>query len=194
MRMLAERLGSGTAMLYRHVASKAEILAYVVDRVLGELGRDETDATGLTWQQVCTRGADGFYRLLSAHPNVVPLVVSQVPVGPNGLRLRERLIAVLLSSGFPPRLAARAYTTIAHYVIGFASQQRAAGAPESAESVDLLRFYHDLDAKLYPATIKVAEYLPGASADDEFHFGLNLVISGLDLERRGHSVTKKTTK
>ncbi|NVL31978.1 helix-turn-helix transcriptional regulator [Pseudomonas syringae pv. actinidiae] len=36
MRMLAERLGSGTATLYRHFASKDEILIYVVDSVLGE--------------------------------------------------------------------------------------------------------------------------------------------------------------
>ena len=194
MRMLAERLGSGTATLYRHVASKAEILAYVVDRVLGELDSHDRGATETTWQQTCTRSAESFYRLLRAHPNVVPLVVSQVPVGPNGLRLRERVIAVLLNSGFAPRLAARAYTTIAHYVIGFVAQQHAAGAPESSQSTDLLRFYQELDAKLFPATVKVAEYLPGTSADDEFHFGLNLVIAGLDLERRGPLVAKKTTK
>jgi AcrR family transcriptional regulator len=183
MRMLAKRLRSGTATLYRHVASKAEILAYVVDRVLGEVVVDDGNAAGQPWQQACVQIANGLYRVLNAHPNVNPLLISQVPVGPNGLKARERAISVFLANGFPPDLAARAYTTVAHYVIGFAIQQRA-GAPESQESMELRRFYRRLDAKTYPATIKVAEYLPGTSVDDEFHFGLKLIVDGLDFAWR----------
>ena len=184
MRMLAGRLRSGTATLYRHVTSKAEILAYVVDGVLGELTADDGDGSRQTWQQVCVRIAEELYRVLNAHPKLIPLLVSQVPIGPNGLMVRERRIAAFLSKGFPPELAARAYTTIAHYAVGFAIQQHAASAPKSRESADLLSFYRKLDAKGYPATIKVAEYLSGASVDDEFHFGLKMVIDGLDLALR----------
>lgn len=195
MRMLADRLRSGTATLYRHVTGKAEILAYVVDRVLGELTLDEGGAPGQTWQQACARIAQGLCRVLSAHPKLVPLLVSQVPIGPNGLKARERAIAVFLANGFPPKLAARAYTTIAHYVIGFAIQQHAAGAPESQESADLRRFYRKLDPKAYPATIKVADYVTGRSADDEFQFGLKMVIDGLNLARpslrRGKDLYKR---
>ena len=43
MRLLADRLGSGTATLYRHLAGKDELMAYVVDRILGEVDV-ETDA------------------------------------------------------------------------------------------------------------------------------------------------------
>ena len=52
MRLLANRLGSGTATLYRHLASKDELMAYVVDRILGEVAI-ETDGGTLndtTWQ------------------------------------------------------------------------------------------------------------------------------------------------
>src|ERR1700704_6791191 len=52
MRLLADRLGSGTATLYRHLASKDELMAYVVDRILGEVDI-ETDADTpitTTWQ------------------------------------------------------------------------------------------------------------------------------------------------
>jgi AcrR family transcriptional regulator len=184
MRMLADRLRSGTATLYRHVASKAEILAYVVDRVLGELTADDGDASRQTWQQACVRIAEELYRVLNAHSKLIPLLVSQVPIGPNGLTARERGIAAFLTKGFPPELAARAYTTMAHYVVGFAIQQHAAGVAAPRESANLRRFYRKLDAKVYPATIKVAEYLPGACVDDEFHFGLKMVIDGLDLARR----------
>ena len=37
MRSLAQRLGSGTATLYRHFANRAELVAMVVDRMLGEV-------------------------------------------------------------------------------------------------------------------------------------------------------------
>ena len=59
MRVLADRLGSGTATLYRHLAGKDELMVYVVDRILGEVDV-ETDAdtlTSTTWQEATARGA-----------------------------------------------------------------------------------------------------------------------------------------
>src|SRR5438477_1281992 len=57
MRLLADRLGSGTATLYRHFAGKDELMVYVVDRILGEVDVD-ADARalgGTTWQQAVSR-------------------------------------------------------------------------------------------------------------------------------------------
>jgi len=181
MRMLAERLESGTATLYRHFASKDEILTYLVDRVLGELQTGKTSA-GKTWQQACTAIAEELYRVLSAHPNIVSLLVSQIPVGPNGLRLREHGLAVLLANGFSPRLASRAYATLAHYVLGFAIQRHASGP--TADDADFVHFFRRLDPKAYPATLKVAPYLSDIPLDEEFRFGLKLIIDGLDAARQ----------
>jgi AcrR family transcriptional regulator len=184
LRMLAERLESGTATLYRHAASKAEIFAYVVDRFLGSVPLGNADLSKLTWQQGISGVALVLYRLLRAHPNMVPLLVSQVPIGPNALKNRERALQVLLNNGFSPSLAARAYTTVAHYVIGFAIQQKGAGVPGSVESGELARFYRTLDQTSFPATFKLAEHLPGTSVDDEFLFGLQLIVDGLNVKRQ----------
>ena len=62
MRLLADRLGSGTATLYRHLANKDELMAYVVDRILGEVAI-ETESDSLndtTWQHAIARGAGAF--------------------------------------------------------------------------------------------------------------------------------------
>ena len=40
MRSLAQRLESGTATLYRHFANRSELVAMVVDRMLGEVDLD----------------------------------------------------------------------------------------------------------------------------------------------------------
>jgi AcrR family transcriptional regulator len=186
MRLLADRLGSGTATLYRHLASKDELMAYVVDRILGEVDI-ESDADrlgGTTWQHATARGASAFYRVLKNHPNALPLLVSQVPVGPNALSNRERSLAALLGCGFPPDLAARAYTAVAHYVLGFALQQHGPGAPQQEDAASLRDFYLALDAKTYPATFAAADELTSVPLGDEFRFGLQLLFEGIERARK----------
>ena len=186
MRLLADRLGSGTATLYRHLASKDELMAYVVDRILGEVDI-ETDADSLsttTWQEATARGASAFYEVLKNHPNALPLLVAQVPVGPNALAHRERSVAVLLACGFPLDLAARAYTAVAHYVVGFTLQQHTQGAPGQEDAARLRDFYRALDAKSYPATVAAADELTSVPLSEEFRFGLQLVLDGIELARK----------
>ena len=186
MRLLADRLGSGTATLYRHLASKDELMVYVVDRILGEVDI-ETDADTLsttTWQEATARGASASYEVLKSHPNALPLLVSQVPVGPNALANRERSVAVLLTCGFPLDLAARAYTAVAHYVVGFALQQHDPGPPQREEAAKLRDFYRALDANTYPATVAAADELTSVPLDEEFRFGVQLVLDGIELARK----------
>ena len=109
--------------------------------------------------------------VLKNHPNALALLVAQVPVGPNALSHRERSLAVLLSCGFPVDLAARAYTAVAHYVVGFALQQHAPGAPQPGDAARLRDFYRALDADVYPATVAAADDLTSVPLDDEFGSG-----------------------
>jgi len=186
MRLLADRLGSGTATLYRHFAGKDELMVYVVDRILGEVDieTDSDTLCGTTWQQAIARGASAFSKVLQNHPNALPLLVSQVPVGPNALLNRERSVAVLLACGFPLDLAARAYTAVAHYVVGFALQQHAPGAPQREDAAKLRDFYRALNANTYPATVAAADELTSVPLDEEFRFGLQLVLDGIELARK----------
>ncbi len=186
MRLLADRLGSGTATLYRHLASKDELMFYVVDRILGEVDIDvDTDALSSTaWQHATARGASAFYEVLRSHPSALPLLVSQVPVGPNALVNRERSLAVLLACGFPLDLAARAYTAVANYVVGFVLQQHAPGAPQPHDATRLRNLYLGLDAETYPATVAAAGELTSVPRDEEFRFGLQLLLDGIERARK----------
>lgn len=193
MRMLAERLESGTATLYRHVASKDEILAYVADRVLGKIEIAQGERGIATWQEASLMGGNAFYRLLCKYPHIAPLLASQIPLGPNGLRLREDQIALLLASGFTPELAARAYVSIGHYVLGFAIQRHAAeSTAERQARKDLERFFTKLDTQEFPATSRIATQLATLSTEEEFIFGLRLIIDGLELALQRDGVSKKT--
>ncbi|MFD4530251.1 TetR/AcrR family transcriptional regulator [Streptomyces sp. NPDC058470] len=184
LRMLADALGSGTATLYRHFASKDELLAHVVDRILGDVRVDPASLEGLTWREATVAGAEAFYDTLCRHPHALPLLVEQVPVGPNGLRNRERIIGLLLAFGFSVDLAARAFTAIGHYVVGFAIQQHGPGAARPEDRPQLLDFYRSLDPAAYPATAAAAEELTGVPLREEFRFGLDLLLDGLEHVRK----------
>ncbi|MDR3654496.1 MAG: TetR/AcrR family transcriptional regulator [Mycobacterium sp.] len=175
MRALAQRLDSGTATLYRHFASRAEVIAQVVDRVFGAVEFDDAELGAMTWQQACKAAACTMFDALRRHRNVAPLLAEDVPIGPHAMAVRERMIAVLLDNGFPPPLAARSYATLARYVLGFAIQLSTAGDLDDAR---LSGVFHALDSQLFPATVAVAGSLP-VPLDEEFAFGLDLIVEGL---------------
>jgi uncharacterized membrane protein (DUF4010 family) len=118
----------------------------------------------MTWQEAGKTAACAMFDALRSHPKVAPLLAEDVPIGPNAMAAREALIAMLLDNGFPPALAARSYAMLARYVLGFAIQLT--GARGDLDDAGLARVFHDLDSLPVPL-------------DDEFEFGLELIIDGL---------------
>jgi len=179
MRTLAQRLDSGTATLYRAVANRAELIAHVVDRVLGEVEFDPEVGRGGDWQQACLLAGQATFDALSRHRGVAPLLIEQVPTGPNAMVHREHFLALLLDNGFSHEAAARAYATIARYVLGFAVQLHGHGTAANPDAAGVSAFYHQLDPALFPATRTVADSLPTSTLEEEFAFGLRLIVVGL---------------
>lgn len=186
MRSLAQHLGSGTATLYRHFASRSELAAMVVDRMLGDLHLDPR-ATGaglaaLPWQEACISFAQDMFDALARHGNVAPLLIGLVPMGPNALAQRERILSVLLAAGFPPATAALAYASLSRYALGFAIQLTGSQAEqaEQSEQAELSAKFRELDPSQYPATVAVADHLPVPLAE-EFAFGLQRIVAGLEV-------------
>ncbi|OBK45233.1 TetR/AcrR family transcriptional regulator C-terminal domain-containing protein [Mycobacterium sp. 1081908.1] len=181
MRSLAQRLGSGTATLYRHFANRSELVAAMVDRMLGEAGLDADTLAAMSWQQGCISFAQNMFEALGRHGNVASLLIGYVPMGPNALAQRERILSLLLDNGFPPVVAAHAYATLSRYVLGFAIQR--SGSTAAEQDAELTAAFRALDPSRYPATVAVADDLP-VPLDEEFAYGLRLVVAGL--ERLGH--------
>ncbi|WP_211294073.1 TetR/AcrR family transcriptional regulator [Lentzea kentuckyensis] len=182
MRTLAQRLESGTATLYRHFTNRAVLIGHVVDRVLGEVELDAPALAEMGWDRACQAVAQAMFDTLGRHRKVAPLLIEQTPIGPNAMMLRERCLAVLLDGGLSPSLAARAYATLARYVLGFAIQL--AGSGNGAEQERVSAYFHDLSPADFPATLAVADSLP-VPLEDEFSFGLELIIDGLRRQSSG---------
>lgn len=173
MRSLAQRLGSGTATLYRHFANRAELVAMVVDRMLGEVAV----ANVRPWNQACITFAHSMFEALGRHGNAASLLIGHVPMGPNAMAQREFVLSVLLDAGFSVESAAHAYATLSRYILGFAMQVSSSTVTEQSDAAAAEGFGR-LDPASYPATVAVAEHLPVPLAE-EFSFGLQLLIAGL---------------
>jgi AcrR family transcriptional regulator len=184
MRLLAERLKTGTATLYRHVSGKDELMVYVLDSRMAEIvdAYDEVTAPPRTWREGLERVAFAYRRFLAAHPNVLPLLVGRLPIGPHALTIRERSLAALTERGFSQGLAARAFTTILQYVVGSAVTQTGSPAPDEAPAIR--DYYRSLDAAAYPHVAAAADALTRTPAEAGFVEGLEIVLDGIDRIRR----------
>ncbi|WP_431236257.1 TetR/AcrR family transcriptional regulator (plasmid) [Mycolicibacterium psychrotolerans] len=190
MRNLAQRLDSGTATLYRHFTGRADLIAQVVDNILADAHVAEETLEDMPWQEACDVLAHKLFDVFRRHPHVAPLLVEQIPTGPNAMIQRERTIAVLLKSGFPPPLAAQACATLARFVLGFAAQLRSPGADAAGSAEE----WQTLDAQTFPATASVADYLP-VPLEQEFAFGLTLLLYGLErVTRQGAKPARRRVK
>jgi AcrR family transcriptional regulator len=176
MRSLAQRLGSGTATLYRHFGSRSELVASLVDQMIGEI--EMRSIASLPWQQACMSFAHGMFDALGRHGNAASLLIGHVPVGPHARAHRELVLSVLLDNGFAPAAAAHAYATVSRYVLGFAIQV-SASTDGASKDTEISAAFHQLDPTRYPATTAVADELP-VSLEDEFEFGLRLIVAGLE--------------
>jgi AcrR family transcriptional regulator len=173
MRNLAQRMDSGTATLYRHFTGRADLVAQVVDSVLAEAHVADEALAGMAWQQACETLAHSLFDVFRRHPNIAPLLIEQIPMGPNAMAQREQTIALLLRSGFAAPLAAQACATVARYVLGFATQMSPPDARSGGDEV-----WPTLDPQTFPAIASVADHLP-VPLEQEFAFGLKLLIEGL---------------
>ncbi|MDN4473049.1 TetR/AcrR family transcriptional regulator C-terminal domain-containing protein [Demequina zhanjiangensis] len=180
LREVARVLSSSTSTLYRHVSGRAALVDLVIDRMIGEVDLREETYSDIAWDDACRALATSFFEALSRHGAAAGLLVGSIPMGPNGMALRERLLDALMGAGFPPETCARAMASLAHYCVGFAMQ-----SPAEREERDSSGASGALAATRAagPRLASVAEYLP-RPLHDEFAFGLDMLLRGLAATRQ----------
>ena len=180
MRSLAQELGVKPMSLYHHVASKEEILDGIIDVVFSEIELPSADAD---WRSEMRHRAISARSVLRRHPWATPLMESRTNPGPATLRQHDSVLGTLRRAGFSIRMAAHAFSLLDSYVHGFALQEAALPFdPETAGDVAeaiLARF----PSQKYPhlAELTTEHVLkPGYDYGNEFEFGLDLVLDGLE--------------
>jgi AcrR family transcriptional regulator len=180
MRSLAQELDVKPMSLYHHVANKAEILDGIIDVVFGEIGLPPADAD---WKSAMRHRAISARRVLARHPWATPLMESRTNPGPATLEHHDAVIGTLRRAGFSIQMTAHAYSLLDSYIYGFALEEAGLPfdretAPEVAETM-MAKF--PVGAYPYLAELATEHVLqPGYDYGNEFEFGLELILDGLD--------------
>jgi AcrR family transcriptional regulator len=184
IRQLAEMLEVAPMALYRHVANKEDLVDAMVDVVFSEIG---VPAGGGDWRSAMRRRAIAVRDALMRHRWAIGLMESRRRPGPANLRHHDAVIGRLRAAGFSVEMAAHAYSVLDSYIYGFAltKMNLPFGASEEVAEVaeTMLQPFPDNE---YPNLVEfMNEHVmkPGYEYGDEFEYGLELILDGLDAAR-----------
>ena len=180
IRSLAKELGAKPMSVYYHVANKDEILAALIDIVFSEI---QLPVPGGDWRSEMRKRASSAREVLGRHRWAIGLLESRTDPGPANLRHHDTVIATLQTAGFSAELTAHTYALIDSYVYGSALQEAALPFQAPDRDGDVVESIMNRMAEgEYPHLVRMATsyYLqPGYDFGDEFGFGLDLILDGI---------------
>jgi AcrR family transcriptional regulator len=180
MRKLAGALGVQAMSLYNHVDNKDDLLDGMVDVVFSEIDLPATDAG---WRTAMRRRAGAVRDALARHPWATALMELRTSPGPASLRHAEAVLDYLRTEGFSVEDATHAYWLLDSYIYGFAIQEARLpfGTPEQLAEM-AATVLPRITAAEYPRLNEAAAAALASGSDytDEFEFGLDLILDGLE--------------
>lgn len=183
MRKVAEAMDTGAASLYWYVGSKDGLLDLMLDEVIGEF--DIPDPRPERWQEQLREVARTMRRTISRHRDIVRISIGRTPMGPNAVRVSEKVLAILRSGGVPDRVAVQSYLLLLSVVNGFTMDEAGASiaSDDSPEPVDIATAVRDYFASLpdsdFPNLRQVAEHFAITDQDARFELLINLFVDGI---------------
>ncbi len=112
---------------------------------------------------------------------------SRTTPGPATLRHHDSVIGTLRTAGFSIELAAHAFSALDSYIYGFVLQETSLPFDTAEETAQVAQaIMAQFSASEYPHLTEMAvEHVlqPGYDYGDEFEFGLDLILDGLERAR-----------
>lgn len=190
MRSLGQRLGAGATSLYRHVASKDELIELVVDEVYGELEIPEVTVPA-AWRVAMHITAHSLRQTGLRHMWLMG-VLGQVGLnylGPNVVAMTGRGLAILTTAGFDTNEAARVMSTMSSYVIGITSAEAGWLGALRRQGIDEDEWYRTAGPQMVQSAGDAAlaevyqEHLgknPAEARLESFVYGLDLILDSVE--------------
>jgi AcrR family transcriptional regulator len=184
MRQLAEMLQVAPMALYRHIAHKDDLIDAMIEVVFSEIG---LPSGGADWKTAMRERALSL-RDVPARPRwAIGLMESRRHPGPANLRHHDAVIGKLRAAGLDIAMAAHAYSVLDSYIYGFATTKMNLPFDTSTEVAAVAKdMLEPFPANEYPNLVEfVTEHAmkPGYDYGDEFEYGLDLILDGLERDR-----------
>ncbi|MCB1517395.1 MAG: TetR/AcrR family transcriptional regulator C-terminal domain-containing protein [Hyphomicrobiaceae bacterium] len=190
MRKLAQGLGVEAMSLYHHVSNKEAILNEMVDWIFGEFRLPTTEEP---WKETLRARAISAHDVLVSHPWAIHVIETRRDPGPLTLQHHEAVLACLRHGGFSVPLTAHAYALLDSHIYGFVMQEMTLPFRTYEEVEELAEhILAQMPEELFPSFTELTrEYIlkPGYAYANEFAFGLDLILDGLERAKESEQMT-----
>ena len=181
MRRIGRELGVEAMSLYNHVEDKEDILDRVTEMVMAKF---EIPAPTGDWVADMKTAAHEWRWVLRLHPNVMRLLAERhKPLESlDSFRPMEAALEVISRGGFSMREVVQAFNAFGGYIMGFVMMEQGLMLGRShehglePEADELVRALAQADL---PWLLEALPHFVECSTDEQFNFGLDLLIEGL---------------
>jgi AcrR family transcriptional regulator len=181
MPKLGRALGADPTAVYRHFASKDDLVLAIADRLIAEAMEGLTPSE--CWVETLIDTTRRLRRTYRAHPAAASLSSFRTTQRPAEIRVVDVLLDVVFQAGFEGYEAVVVYRSLGDFALAFCGSEAALAAlPEPAQASDRAAWTHTyraVDRAEYPHIWQVRDELPLVTDDDIFESILAIVIAGL---------------
>jgi AcrR family transcriptional regulator len=184
MRNLAHALDAAPMSLYRHFANKEQLLDGMIDVVFSEI---YSPIIGSAWKTELRKRGVSVRDGLRRHPWAVGLMETRTSPGPASAGHHNATLGCLREAGFAFREAVHAYSLLDAYTYGFALQEKTIPFETPEQSAEMATVTVGERGSEYPYLGEmVNEFATSGGYDytEEFEFGLDLILDGLERYKR----------
>ena len=188
MRRLAEELGVEAMSLYHHVPNKDAILDGMVDLIFEEIS---LPATGVDWRSAMRQRAASVRSVLLRHPWALRVMESRATPGQATLAHHDAVLGCLRAGGLSLQLTAHAYAVLDSYIYGFIHTELSLPFQTTEQTHEVAAaIFARMPKGMFPHLTELTlqhVLKPGYAYGNEFDFGLELILDGLERAREGES-------
>ncbi|MFQ6396808.1 TetR/AcrR family transcriptional regulator [Nocardia sp. KC 131] len=178
MRRVAQDLDTGAASLYVYVANRDDLMATMLDQVLGTVPAP----TGGSWRERLAALVESTVAAMSKHEGLALVALGSIPTSPNALLLVERLVTLLDEAGLDRKTNSWAVDLIYLHITAQAAEQSAyntGGREESDYVAEVQRHFAELPADRYPMLVGMREEMMSGNGDEREVWALRVLINGI---------------
>ena len=182
MRRLAQQLGVQAMSLYHYFATKGQLRAGMLTAVFAEM---ERPAHGPDWRADLRRAAVSAKDVLLGHRWAARLLGEPMEPSRAQLEWMDGILGRLREAGFSPNMTHHAYHALDSHIVGFVLWVLPFLELDEAVPTVASDVLSGLGGNDLPHFVEhVGEHLADAPDDvDEFEFGLDLILDGLERKR-----------
>ena len=181
MRRLGQEVGVEAMSLYNHVKNKNDILDGIVDLVLSDI---DVPPSGTPWKAAMRRRSISAHEVLVAHPWAAMQIMSRFNIGPGMTRYLDATLGRLLESGFSVEGALDAWHTLDSHLYGFTLQQLSLPFAQDEAPRVSGQVLPGLPVEEFPHVVQVITHVMGSGRVEDFEYGLDLILDGLEAKLR----------